>query len=206
MSFSTRNRMSTGEAALIVAGGALAAWYSPPLDPLAIAFVVLLGRFRGRIPARVGAFAFSVVVLVAAIVGPRLVHSSSEFVRLFALICAMWLCTIFASSAKVDRSARPEPEGAVDDRDKVWEAVLKIFPGWMWVSRADGTPVSVSQGAPEYTGLDPRTVLSDGVDCIHPDQRQPRRDYWKQLLKTEESGAFEMRVRGADGNYRWFAS
>src|ERR1700689_3688089 len=119
MSFRKRNRMPMGEAALIVAGGVLAALYSPQLDPLGIAYVVLLGRFRGRIPARIGAFAFSVIVLVAAIAGPRFVHSSSEFVRLFALICAMWLCTIFASSAKVDRSARPEPEGALDDRDKV---------------------------------------------------------------------------------------
>jgi PAS domain S-box-containing protein len=198
--------MSTGEAALIVAGGALAAWYSPPLDPLAIAFVVLLGRFRGRIPARIGAFAFSAVVLVAAIVGPGFVHSSSEFVRLFALICAIWLCTIFASSAKVDRTARPEPEGAVDDRDKVWEAVLKIFPGWMWVSHADGTPVSVSQGALEYTGLAAESVLTDGYDCIHPDHRQARKDFWKNLIKTAAPGEFEMRVRGADGNYRWFAS
>jgi PAS domain S-box-containing protein len=206
MSFKKRNRMPMGEAALIVAGGVLAAWYSPQLDPLGIAYVVLLGRFRGRIPARIGAFAFSVIVLVSAMVGPRFVHSPSELVRLFALLFTMWLCTIFVSGAKADVTARPEPEGAVDDRDKVWKAVLKIFPGWMWVSRADGTPVSLSQGALEYTGLAAETILADGHDCIHPDDRQHRKDFWKNLLKTAEPGAFEMRVRGADGNYRWFAS
>ena len=51
-----------------------------------------------------------------------------------------------------------------------------------------------------------RTLLADGFDCIHPDDRQRGRDFWKTLLKTEEPGELEVRVRGADGNYRWFAS
>jgi len=91
-------------------------------------------------------------------------------------------------------------------RDKVWETVLKFFPGWMWVARPDGTPEFVSQGALEYSGLTAETVLTEGVDRIHPDHRQSRRDYWNKLLKTEEPSEFEMRVRGADGNYRWFSS
>ena len=32
-------------------------------------------------------------------------------------------------------------------RDNVWETVLKIFPGWIWFARPDGTPESESQGA-----------------------------------------------------------
>jgi PAS domain S-box-containing protein len=91
-------------------------------------------------------------------------------------------------------------------RDNVWETVLKIFPGWMWVARPDGTPEFVSQGALEYSGLTAEAVLTEGFDCIHPDHRQPRRDYWNKLLKAEEPSEFEMRVRGADGNYRWFSS
>jgi hypothetical protein len=48
MSFSKRSLVAMSEAVLIAAGGGLAAWYSPPLDPLAIVCVVLLARFRGR--------------------------------------------------------------------------------------------------------------------------------------------------------------
>jgi PAS domain S-box-containing protein len=91
-------------------------------------------------------------------------------------------------------------------RDNVWETVLKIFPGWIWFARPDGTPEYVSQGALEYSGLSAETALTEGFDCIHPDHRQPRRDFWEGLLKVEEPGELEMQVRGADGNYRWFAS
>ncbi len=91
-------------------------------------------------------------------------------------------------------------------RDNVWETVLKIFPGWIWVARPDGTPESVSQGALKYSGLTAATALTEGFDSIHPDHRQARRDFWKGLLKGEQPGEFEMRVRGADGNYRWFTS
>ena len=64
----------------------------------------------------------------------------------------------------------------------------------------------LSQGAYEYTGLAAETLLPDGFDCLHPEDRQPRRAFWKKLLKTEEPGELEMRVRGADGSYRWFAT
>jgi PAS domain S-box-containing protein len=196
MNFHKWNRVSARECALIAAGGVLAAWYSPQLDPLPIVCVVLLARFRGRTQSVIGALTFSSLALA---------HSHAKLFHLFAVICAMGICAMCVSGAGVNATARPEPD-AVRDRDKVWEAVLRILPGWMWVARSDGTPVSVSQGALEYTGLTAETVLTDGFDCIHPDHRQPRRDYLKQLLKTGEPGAFEMRVRGADGNYRWFAS
>lgn len=205
MSSDRRNRIPVSDGALIAAGGVLAAWYSPQPDPLSIVCVVLLARFRGRAQSVIGAFTFSLLALVSAIVKP-IAHSHADLIRLFSVICVMWVCAIFVSRARVDATAHPESEEGVLDRDRVWEAVLKIFPGWMWVSQADGTPLFVSQGALEYTGLAATTVLADDFDCIHPDHRQPRRDFWKHLLKTEEPGAFEMRVRGADGNYRWCAS
>jgi PAS domain S-box-containing protein len=118
--------------------------------------------------------------------------SSNNIVRYFGL---QW---------NIDEQKRGEEETRA--RDNVGDTVLKIFPGWIWVARSDGTPIAVSQGAHEYTGLPPETVLTDSFDCIHPDDRQSRRDFWKKLVKTEEPAALEMRIRGADGNYRWFAS
>ena len=146
------------------------------------------------------------MALISAIASPRFAHSRADLVQLIAAICAMCVCTIFVSGAKGDATAPPESENPVNSRDNVWDAVLRVFPGWIWVARADGTPIAVSQGANEYTGLAAETVLTHGFDRIHPDHRQPRLDFWKKLLKTQEPGELEMRVRGADGNYRWFAS
>jgi PAS domain S-box-containing protein len=206
MSFNNWNRIPLSEGALIAAGGGLAAWYSPQLDPLSIVYVVLLARFRGRTQSVIGAFTFSLLALISTIGKPGFANSHADLVQRFAVMFVMWISAICVPGAKVDATVPSESEDAIHDRDKVWGAVLEIFPGWMWVSRADGTPVFASQGALEYTGLVAGTILTDGFDCIHPDHRQPRRDFWKQLLRTEQPGVFEMRVRGADGNYRWFAS
>jgi hypothetical protein len=111
----------------------------------AIVYVVLVGRFRGRAQALIGAFAFSLVVFVSAVVRSSVVHPHADLVQLLAVVCVMWICAICVSGARVDATPRPKTEGAVDDRDKVWDVVLKIFPDWMWVSRAGGTPVSLSQ-------------------------------------------------------------
>ena len=130
-----------GEAALIVTGGGLAAWYGPQLDPLAIVYVVLLARFRGRAQSLIGAFTFSLLVLASALAELPACPFTYGPLQLVAVILRMWLCAIFVSGRnKADTTSRPESEKPSMTRDSVWDAVLKVFPGWMWVARADGTP------------------------------------------------------------------
>src|ERR1700677_3196415 len=86
MSFSKWNRIPMGEAALIAIGGGLAAWYSPQLDPLAIVYVVLLARFRGRAQSLIGAFTFSLLMLASALAGSHLAHSHTDLLQLVAVI------------------------------------------------------------------------------------------------------------------------
>lgn len=54
-------------------------------------------------------------------------------------------------------------------RDDIWGTLLKIFPGWTWVERPDGTPEFVSQGALEYSGFTLEQVLGDRFGSVHPD-------------------------------------
>lgn len=57
----------------------------------------------------------------------------------------------FGLQWNVDEKKKKEDE--MRARDDVWGTFLKIFPGWMWVARPDGTPEFVSQGALEYPAL-----------------------------------------------------
>lgn len=207
MSFSKRSLAAMSEAALIAVGGGLAAWYSPSLD-LAIVYVVVLARFRGRVQSLIAALSFSLLALVSVIVNPRFGHSPTDLFQLAAVICALWLCAFFASGAKADANPHLKWEKPLRAQDHVWETVLKIFPGWMWIARPDGTLEFVSQGALEYSGFSREKVLTEGLGfaSVHPNDRQRRVDHWKKLLKAEEAGEVEMRIRGADGNYRWFVS
>ncbi len=206
MSFSKRSLVAMSEAALIAAGGGLAAWYSPLLGPLAIACVVLLARFRGRIQSFIGAFSFSLLAPLSAFLNPRFAHSHVELVQLIVATCAIWLCVFFASGAKADTTAPPKSEGPVHARENIWEIVLRMFPGWMWLARPDGTPEFASLAALSYTGLAAEEALTDAYSRVHPDDKKRRADHWKKLLETGAPGEIEMRIRGADGAYRWFVS
>jgi PAS domain S-box-containing protein len=206
MSFSRWNRIPMGEAALIATGGGLAALYSPKLDPLAIVYVVLLARFRGRVQSLIGALTFSLLALASALAGPRLAHSQTYLLQLVAVISGIWLCAIFAAPNKADTNSPLKLEKPIQTRDRVWDAVLTVLPGWVWWARADGTPEYTSLASLEYTGLTEEEALSGACPCVHPDDRQRRADHWKKLMEMEMPGEIETRIRRADGEYRWFIS
>lgn len=206
MSFNKRNLRVASEAAVIAAGGGLAAWYSPALDLPAIVGVVLLARFRGRLQSLVGALSFSLFVVVSGIASPHFAQSHADLVQLGAAISGVWLCAIFSVPDKADRTSPLKLEKPIQSKDSVWEAVLTVLPGWVWWARSDGTPEYTSAASLEYTGLTAEEALSDGCPCVHPDDRQRRADHWKKLMETEAPAEIEMRIRRADGNYRWFIS
>jgi PAS domain S-box-containing protein len=118
--------------------------------------------------------------------------SKSKVIRYFGL---QW---------DIDEEKRKQDE--MRARDDVWGTLLKIFPGWMWVARPDGSPEFVSQAALEYSGLSFEQVFSDRFQCLHPDDRQHRIAFWNQMINTEQPCEIEMPMRGADGKYRWFLS
>jgi PAS domain S-box-containing protein len=196
------------EAVLIGASAGVLGWYSPRFDLGAIVGVVLVAKFRGRVQSVIGAFSFSLLALVSGTLGPRFVHAPADLAQFVAATCSIWLCAFFSSGTKPVATAPLKGKGPSYAVDNVWKTVLKLFPGWMWIARPDGTLEFVSQGALEYSGFTNEKVLTEGLgfDSVHPDDRQRRTEHWKKLLKTEEPGEVEMRIRGSDGNYRWFAS
>jgi PAS domain S-box-containing protein len=104
----------------------------------------------------------------------------------------------------IDEQKRREDE--IRARDDVWGTVLKIFPGWMWVSHPDGSLEFASEGAHEYFGDKFGTGIEERWAVIHPEDRERRDEAWKRLLQTEEAGEIELRVLGREGTYRWFLS
>lgn len=110
----------------------------------------------------------------------------------------------FGLQWNIDEDTRREEE--MRARNNIWEIVLKIFPGWIWVAGPDGTPELISPRGLEYTGLAGEELIANPYTMVHPDDKQIRADHWKRLLETEQPGEIEVRFRRADGMYRWFTS
>ena len=82
--------------------------------------------------------------------------------------------------------------------------VIDTIPALVWSARPDGSVDFVNQRWEEYTGLS----LEEGLgwkwgDTVHPDDIERFVREWRTTLASGEPMRTEVRVRRADGEYRW---
>jgi len=82
---------------------------------------------------------------------------------------------------------------------------IDTIPALVWSARPDGSVDFVNQRWEEYTGLS----LEEGLgwtwrETVHPDDLEGFIREWRAAVDSGEPMRTEVRVRGADGKYRWF--
>jgi len=95
-------------------------------------------------------------------------------------------------------------------------ATLNVIPAYTWYAGPSGALTFVNERSAEYLGLPKDHPLRLGIDSgaawdshlpiVHPDDRAATRKVWSDCLRTGSPGEATFRVRGAEGNYRWFLS
>jgi len=58
----------------------------------------------------------------------------------------------------------------------------------------------------EYSGADPKDKPTSWAPYVHPDDVESSSARWADALKTGEDYEVEMRLKRADGEYRWFVA
>ncbi|MFM0204516.1 PAS domain-containing protein [Paraburkholderia fungorum] len=84
------------------------------------------------------------------------------------------------------------------------EEMGALFPGHVWTAFPDGSPEYLSQSIREYTGIQVSNNCANYDDVIHPDDVAANEHYWEALAAGRDPGELELRIRRADGIYRWF--
>ena len=106
---------------------------------------------------------------------------------------------------KRTEEALKDKEVALKESERQLQQIVSSIPGLTWSSDADGATTFWSQQYLDYAGARMEDVLGYGfVDYIHPDDRAPTMESWAEILKSGEPGEAELRLRRADGAYRWF--
>lgn len=86
-----------------------------------------------------------------------------------------------------------------------YQGLVDSMPQIVWVTGANGAIELVNRVLCQYTGLDPQEALKNGwMDAIHPDDSVGSLERWNSARVSAQSYESEVRIRRADGEYRWF--
>jgi PAS domain S-box-containing protein len=105
-------------------------------------------------------------------------------------------------------SARQALERALKENDALkneFRIAFDTMPTLSWVARPDGPVEFLNQRWLEYTGLSLKQAREWGwLKAIHPEDVNSAVKAWRAIAALGEPGEGEARLRGSDGEYRWF--
>jgi PAS domain S-box-containing protein len=98
----------------------------------------------------------------------------------------------------------PQEHAVVDDTAHLYRLLAETIPLMVWTAGAEGGVEFVNRRVLEYAGLPAAELEGSGWEkIVHPDDRQRCLETWQAALRSGESVENEMRLRRADGEYRW---
>jgi PAS domain S-box-containing protein len=128
------------------------------------------------------------------------------------VVASRWSLQRDESSAPVailvinnDITERKRAEEVARRSEKELRDVINAVPAFVWSALPDGAVDFVNDRWLEFTGLSPQDALGWNWEAaVHPDDRSRVVAVWRAALKKGRSTEGEMRVRRADGEYRWW--
>jgi PAS domain S-box-containing protein len=96
-------------------------------------------------------------------------------------------------------------EGALRDSERRWRDLAEAMPQLVWTCTPDGPCDFLSRQWVAYTGKAEAEQLGYGwLEQVHPDDRDRLTGLWGEAVATGHLFDVEVRIRRADGAYRWF--
>lgn len=85
------------------------------------------------------------------------------------------------------------------------DAIVHTAPDIIFSRQADGARDYISSRFYDYTGAPLGSAVGMGwMEYVHADDRKKTLEHWLDCVKSGKDYESEYRIRGADGQYRWF--
>ncbi|MEG3911024.1 PAS domain S-box protein [Microcoleus sp. w2-18bC1] len=111
---------------------------------------------------------------------------------------------LYALSVVRDITDRKQAEDAIKQSEERYRSLIAATSQMVWITDAEGRCPDLPTFR-AYTGQTVDEVVGFGwLDAIHPDDREPTVQVWMEAVQTKSRYDIEYRIRGADGNYRYF--
>ena len=110
-------------------------------------------------------------------------------------------------AAITDISERKRTEEALRESEARFRTLAEALPQIIWVNAPASGPLEyVNTQWLTYTGLGYEENLANSNQAIHPDDLPEAKAKWQQASRTGQPYQVKLRLRRADGAYRWFLS
>jgi len=93
---------------------------------------------------------------------------------------------------------------AVKEAEDRIRLIIDTIPTMAWSLRSDGVLDFLNQRWRDYTGLSLEEAIKEETRTVHPEDLSTALEKWVAAKATSEVYEDEMRLRRADGEYRWF--
>ncbi|MEO6861629.1 MAG: PAS domain S-box protein, partial [Microcoleus sp.] len=103
-----------------------------------------------------------------------------------------------------DITDRKQAEDALKQSEERYRSLILATSQIVWTGDSEGRCWDMPT-LRAYTGQTEAEVIGFGwLDAIHPDDRERTAQAWMEAVQTKSLYDIEYRIRGADGNYRYF--
>jgi PAS domain S-box-containing protein len=99
---------------------------------------------------------------------------------------------------------RKRAEAAMRRSEDNLRFVIDTIPVMAWTVQPDGSVDFINQRLLDYAGLTWEQFVKEPASPIHPEDRRRVIERWHANLAATEPYEVELRLRRADGEYRWF--
>jgi len=106
-------------------------------------------------------------------------------------------------ATSTDITIQKQAEEKIRESEEHFRSLTQALPQLVWVTDEKGNQEYVTERWKEYTGLDPMDGQTWTM-MIHPDDSQLLAENWNSSLGSGTAYKAEARIRGKDGQYRWF--
>ncbi len=103
-----------------------------------------------------------------------------------------------------DITERKQAEEKARQAERELRLVIDTIPTMAWSLRPDGTVDFLNQRWMDYAGLSLEQYIEEPTGPIHPEDIPRVIEKWLAAMAAGEPSEDEMRLRRADGEYRWF--
>ena len=114
---------------------------------------------------------------------------------------------VMERTQELEEKARALQQLNIDlsQRNQELDAIVHTAPDIIFSRQADGTRDYISSRFYEYTGAEAGSAVGLGwMEYLHPDDKERSVLHWMRCVQSGQAYESEYRIRGADGQYRWF--